>query len=319
MTTEELNQKLIDAIKEKTSERGIANLLMGILYIGKEAIYRRLRNEVPFTFDEAVRVAQKLGISLDRLSKKELGQSVCLDFGIQENSDYLQAYYNNILYFTEAVTLINKDEGSEHFSATNSIPPPFYMQYKTLSKFLIFKWIYHSERATQYKCLDDLIIPSKLTDIQEKLAMETRFFNTTYYVWDRAIFNTLINDIRYFEEIKLLSKENVALLKQELLQMLDKLEECATRGKFSTGKSVNIYISNIHFDATYSYMRSQQHQFCLIEIYGINSLTSRDMKLYEQIKNWIHASKKFTTLISESGGIERIHFFNTQRNNIKSL
>lgn len=37
----------------------LANTLMDILYIGKEAIYRRLRGEVPFTLAEAAVISRK--------------------------------------------------------------------------------------------------------------------------------------------------------------------------------------------------------------------------------------------------------------------
>lgn len=66
MIIDKLNIGLIEAIKKKIPSKGsIANLLMDILYIGKEAIYRRLRGEVPFTFAEAAIISRKLEISLD--------------------------------------------------------------------------------------------------------------------------------------------------------------------------------------------------------------------------------------------------------------
>lgn len=49
MIMNELNTNLIEAAKEKFPAKGqLANILMDTLYMGKEAIYRRLRGEVPF-------------------------------------------------------------------------------------------------------------------------------------------------------------------------------------------------------------------------------------------------------------------------------
>ena len=68
MITNELNIGLIEAAKEKMpTGTNLANTLMDILYIGKEAIYRRLRGEVPFTLAEAAVISRKLGISLDKM------------------------------------------------------------------------------------------------------------------------------------------------------------------------------------------------------------------------------------------------------------
>ena len=64
MITNELNTGLVNAVREKLpSKENLANTLMDILYIGKEAIYRRLRGEVPFTLTEAAVISRKLGIS----------------------------------------------------------------------------------------------------------------------------------------------------------------------------------------------------------------------------------------------------------------
>ena len=61
MIMNELNTNLIEAAKEKFPAKGqLANILMDTLYMGKEAIYRRLRGEVPFTFQEAAIISKEL-------------------------------------------------------------------------------------------------------------------------------------------------------------------------------------------------------------------------------------------------------------------
>lgn len=62
MITNELNTGLIEAIKEKIpANSNLANVLIDILFIGREAVYRRLRGEVPFTLTEAGNYLQKIG------------------------------------------------------------------------------------------------------------------------------------------------------------------------------------------------------------------------------------------------------------------
>ena len=46
----------------------LTNTLVDMLYIEREAVYRRLRGEVPFTFVEVMTVAKELGISSSRYS-----------------------------------------------------------------------------------------------------------------------------------------------------------------------------------------------------------------------------------------------------------
>lgn len=76
MIMNELNTNLIEAAKEKFPAKGqLANILMDTLYMGKEAIYRRLRGEVPFTFQEAAIISKELGIPWTELP--ELASAQC--------------------------------------------------------------------------------------------------------------------------------------------------------------------------------------------------------------------------------------------------
>ena len=72
---------------------------------------------------------------------------------------------------------------------------------------------------------------------------ESQEFQHTEYIWDNKLFIYLINDIKYFASVHLISQEYVQKLKKELLQLLNELEEIATRGTFKTGQeSLYIYI-----------------------------------------------------------------------------
>ena len=58
--------ELINEMKERIAPKEtLANFLTNTLCMGKEAVYRRLRGEVAFTFDEVAVISHKLGISID--------------------------------------------------------------------------------------------------------------------------------------------------------------------------------------------------------------------------------------------------------------
>lgn len=53
MTKNYIVKELINEMKERIPQgQNLANYLTDTLYMGKEAVYRRLRGEVAFTFDE---------------------------------------------------------------------------------------------------------------------------------------------------------------------------------------------------------------------------------------------------------------------------
>lgn len=83
MITNELNKGLIEAIREKLpSNSNMANALMDILFIGREAIYRRLRGEVPFTLTEAAIISRKLGLSLDNMVGTSFKENAVFDMNV---------------------------------------------------------------------------------------------------------------------------------------------------------------------------------------------------------------------------------------------
>lgn len=83
MIPSQLNIALIEAIKEKTSaDVNLANLLTDILFLGKEAIYRRLRGDVPFTLAEAATICKRIGLSLDQIIGASFNNSAVFDLNI---------------------------------------------------------------------------------------------------------------------------------------------------------------------------------------------------------------------------------------------
>ena len=80
-----------------------------------------------------------------------------------------------------------------------------------------------------------------------------------------------------------------------------------------------VYISNINFEATYSYIASSVYHISLVRVFAINSFATRDEQVFNSVKEWIHSLKKFSTLISQSGEMQRIKFFKTQREIVEGL
>ncbi len=320
MTTFNYNSELIKAMKEKIpSGVYLANTLIDMLYLGKEAVYRRLRGEVPFTLAEAAIISQKMGVSLDKLVGTNMNANAIFDLNIVRQHDPLETYYSIVNNYVRIFREIKDDPMLELCTSSNMIPQTFYLKYELLSKFRMFKWLYQFEKIDIDNHFEDIEMVDKLLERQREFVRESQEFNRTEYIWDDQLFVYLINDIKYFASVHLISHEYVQKLKKELLQLLDELEEIATRGTFKTGKEVSIYIANVNFEATYSYIASSSYHVSLIRVFAINSFASHDEAVFKSVKEWIHSLKKFSTLISQSGEMQRIKFFKTQREIIEGL
>ncbi len=319
MITNDLNTELINAAKEKlpTKER-LANILMDILYIGKEAVYRRLRGEVPFTLAEAAVISRKLGLSLDTIVGISFQNNAVFDMNVVKNDNPFESYYSILDRHVKRFRTIKEDPESEISTSSNIIPLTLSLKYDILSKFRLFKWMYQLEN-TQCRHFDELEIPQELGEKQKEFATMASHIHSISYIWDSTIFHNLVNEIQYFYSIHLISDEDKELIKAELFLLIDELEGLTVRGQNKSGSDVRIYISNINFEATYSYLETSSVQLCMMRMYSINSITTQDKEMFSYIKGWIQSLKKFSTLISESGEMQRIQFFKQQRETINLL
>ena len=240
MITNELNTGLVNAVREKLpSKDNLANALMDILYIGKEAIYRRLRGEVPFTLAEAAVISRKLGISLDRMIGVSFQDNAVFDMNIVDSSQPFETYYSILEKQVELFQKVKEEEYSEIGTSSNIIPLTLSLNYNMLSKFRLFKWMYQNDNI-KCKHFEEMEIPQKIVDKQKEYANAINHIHSVDYIWDNMIFSHLINDIQYFCGIHLISDEDKNLLKEELFRVADDLEELATRGKSQMGNDLSL-------------------------------------------------------------------------------
>lgn len=320
MNTDVLNTNPIEVMKNKIPDGvNLANTLMDILYIGKEAVYRRLRGEVPFTLNEASIISKKMGVSLDQIVGISYTNNAMFDLNLLHYSEPIKTYYTIISHYLELFESLRYDLTSELSTASNMIPQTFYLKYDNLSKFRLFKWMYQNEKVNCVKYFSELNLSDELKQAQKDFVNATQYIQTTNYIWDSMMFVNLVNDIKYFASIHLITDEEVIKLQEELLMLLDDLENIAAKGKFNTGKNVRIYISNINFEATYSYVETSNMQLSLIRVFSINSITSRDKDMCKSMKEWVQSLRKFSTMISESGEMQRIQFFKQQREIVEKM
>jgi len=317
-----LNETLIEAMKARLSPVGdnLANILMEILCIGKEAVYRRLRGEVPFSLDEAAIITQYFKISLDNVIGTRRTSNALFDLNIVDADNPLATYAKILEQYTVMYKKIKDYEYSDFQTATNLMPQSFYLRFDQISRFRLFKWLYQNGGKKSVKHLSDLVIPDDIRSLQKKYVYEAQYIRTTTYVLDNLIFLYFINDIKYFINIHLIEKEDIKLLKEDLLYMLDELEKQTSEGMFkATGSKLQIYVSNVNFEASYGYLSCPLFNVAIIRLYSINAMMSVNPDVFNHHADWVQSLKKYSTMISESAETQRIQFFKTQRNLVKEL
>lgn len=320
MKDNHLYNALLGEIRKKIPKSSeLTRVLVDILSIEKEAVYRRLRGEVPFTFHEIALITKTMGISLDTLIGIETEKSQPFrlklpEFVYPEESDYIK--FEDYINFLKSISSL---EGTEMGVVTNTIPQELFSNFYYLLKFNVLKWQYYYHNQ-QVEPFEELSIPTEVLNTFKSQFEETKKIATTNYVFDKYIFNRIVQDIEYFKTIKLLNDKDIAKIKKELGQFLDYLEALTIIGKFpETDKKVYVYITELDITTTYSYMRANDIKFSLIKTFILTSATSLDEMTFEKMKDWIQATIKASTLITGTYEQQRILYFESQRDIINKL
>ncbi|MDH6309605.1 hypothetical protein M2451_001971 [Dysgonomonas sp. PFB1-18] len=321
MKNDIFHKNLLNAVRERVPQnKHMAGLLMDILHIGKEAMYRRLRGEVLFSFDEAAAIAMELGLSLDTIIGADDSRNKPFQLKLTEYVNPTPKDYAQMEYYVTALKVARNDSYTEIGSSANLLPQTLCLNFTYLTKFFTFKWMYQSFKLSRdVQSLEDIDMPKDLYDVLRRYEEELMYVDYTYYVWDRLLFQYLINDIQFFANIRYITTEDVAALKEDLLKCVDRMEAIAIKGQYDSGNTLQFYLSGINFDATYSYLQTDTVNMSYVKAFTLNSFVSQDVATFDRFKKWIDSLKRLSTLISVSGGIERAKFFNDQRTLINTL
>ena len=316
-----LYENFIDAVKNSIPRnKKVSAVLTDILKIEKEAVYRRLRMEVPFTFTEIANVAQHLDISMDDLIDNNVSKNRPLYLRFIDYTDPMELGEVILENLLNLVKQLKAASDSEISFSCSTLPPLLYLNYEQITRFYLFKWTYMYGHATTVKRFEDLELPARLNQIRQEIVSESHSIRTTNYIADSMLFHSLLHDIQYFLSIQLLSEQDVQSLKQENGQFIDDTENLAAQGHYpDTRQVVNFYVSNLNFETNYICAETPDMHISMMKAFILNVISSQDDLTFQRIKNWLQSLKRVSTLISQSGEQQRILYFSKQRELLQAL
>ncbi|MDU1891466.1 MAG: hypothetical protein E6767_12325 [Dysgonomonas sp.] len=314
-----LNKALLEALRQKMPEGiNVVNVLLTILPLGREAIYRRLREEVPFTFLEVAIIAWKLGISLDQVVGKGLSDNSFFELKYHRHYQLTEKDYDMAYEYIEVLKYAQRDPTAEQAFTSTIFPQLHANFYYYLAKYSSFKWMYLNGSPNTIKTYQEMEFPDKLFEAHRTTALETMNINTCF-IWDGMLFLSIVKELKFFKDVNLMTDKDIKELKAELYEFLDYLEKIASSGRSDTGKKIQIYISNVNSDASYSYLETSHLYLSMINAFALNYVVALDKQTLTRVKERVHSLKRLSTLISESGEIQRMQFFKKQRELVSSL
>lgn len=321
MFEKELNNKLIAAIYQKfPHDTNIIDVLSEILQIGKDSVYRRLRGDVYFTFKDIIQLSLVLNISIDEIINIKDSENILLDLNLLNESDAISKYIKKIENYVNTLSLMRENSsGLKTYAVYDSLPEVTVLNHKNIFKFYLYKWLYQINHFTPPIPMSEFVMPSDAIFHQKRYVSEIKKISASTLIFDRNVYLSCIKEISYFYKRKLLSKEEVTLLKEELLRSIAAMERIATEGKTQEGTIVKIYLSSVDVGASYVYYETENNVFSQYPVFTIFSLETQNTDLNHIQKDWIESFKKYSICISEASEIERFEYYERQREFVNSL
>lgn len=319
MENKRIQTLLLEAIENKLSgKQNLAIFISETLNIEKEAAYRRIRGCVPFNLKEAAIISRKLNISLDDVIRKSESEGIVellmhppqhYHMGLQE-----PWHVEQDVNFLEQLT---KEPYSEMGVALSGISSSLYYYYSYLARFYLLKYRYSMGDRLPYRETQEL--PQQIK-YRKDFYRHYHNMSNTYYIWDRRIMGTLVDDINYFHSLQLMSDEDIEAVKNDLYRFLNDLNLFADKGYYpDTGKRFELYVSDSSIDVTYAYMWSEKVFVSMYTSFVLLTTSSMEKIPFQNVSEWIKSLRRSSEQISLANERERILFFKQQKDIVDSL
>ena len=320
METNTWYEIFIEALYKKYPKKSdLIQALMDLLYIEREAVYRRLRQDVLFTVHEMAKISTARNISLDAIIGIDSGQ---IPFQMHQ-MNYISPSEEELKFLwlvVKGVQRINNFHDTEFMDICNKLPRRIVAGYNYLNQFYLFKRLYQYSNNNEVIPFSQVVVSAEKAQLTESYINAIKHVPNSSFIFDRKLFDLLVSDIRYFCSIRMITDEEKNLIKKDLYNLLDYLYEVARIGYYPETKSkVNLYISELNIDSNYSYTFSQEFNSCFIHVFEKYEIYTLNKDMVNKIKMWMQLKKRSSTQISVVDERSRIEYFAKQRQIVDEL
>jgi len=310
----------IETLNKKYPKKSeLLQALMDLLYIEREAVYRRLRQDVLFTVNEMAKISTAWNISLDAIIGINSGQ---VPFQMHQ-MNYLNPSSEELKFLWQVVQgmqLIKNYQDTEFMDICNKLPRRILAGYPKLNQFYFFKRLYQYGNDNEVIPFSQAIVSKEQAELTTSYIEVVKQIPNSNFIFDRKLFDLLVSDIRYFYSIRMITDEEKNLIKNDLHDLLDYMFDVARNGYYpETKNKVNLYVSELNIDTNYSYTFSQELNICFVNVFDKHEIYTLDKNMVIKFRMWMQLKKRSSTQISVVDERSRIEYFSKQRQVIDGL
>ncbi|MCL1934007.1 MAG: hypothetical protein FWF53_09400 [Candidatus Azobacteroides sp.] len=312
----ELNKKLVlTVLKHIPKNKKSVVYLSNTLNISRESAYRRMRGDIPFTIQELVILAADLEFSIDSIFDQEKQNRAFFDF-TKMKKNTTDFFLLMVKKYSELVEKLNMVKKLEAIMAFNTFPPPFYADFPDLFRFTYYKWLHQDKETYRNTPYSEVVLPDEAVVFQRRMRGNLVQGSNVVIILDTDIFLNLIKEVQYFYHRKLISDEEIVMLKEDILQLIEKFEDIAQTGHHKSVK-IQVYLSSLCINSNTAYYTDGDQVDPLFWIFTINPVVIQNTGFISMQLKWLNSLKRQSALITQSNEIMQAEFFFRQRDYIE--
>ena len=302
-------EHLLKEIRKKIGEKSLNDEIANILNISYDAAHRRTSLKSKFSLEESVNLAKYYNISLDGFIASDNTVIAKKTKPIRTSTDLLN-------YFQDALILLNDfklNPDTKVYYSAKDIPFFYTISNSVLSKFKLFVWM---------NLLNEKDFMTPFSDFQlEKYADKSADLKTLYEnlnvieIWNSTTMSSILNQISFYTEIQLLTKETAIIILQELKDLIRNIEKKAEDGS----QKFQIYAHDLLILNNSILFESEEKSSLFVPFNMFGYMMTDDKSTCDDALNFFQHQIKNSTSLNFSGQRDRKKFFNKMIENIEVL
>ena len=246
-----MQELFIQYLKDKTSNNtSFVDEIATVLDIGYDAAYRRINLKTNLTLEESVKLAKHYKISLNKLFEAGSQNTIITELSPRlKNLSGIEDWFKQSL---NNVTPLTKSKSASIIYSAKDIPLFHTLKDSLLSRYKIYVWLkdVDVDMARSKITFDDFVndLPESLLESAYKLGEVYKDINIIELWNDNTIIGTLQQVLYYFES-RLLSKESALLICQDIEDVIKHIEEQTIQQSLTGSKNkatFHLYKTDLH-------------------------------------------------------------------------
>ncbi len=316
--TTSIQSVFLEQVRNRLSDKiSFVDKLAELLNVSRDSAYRRIRGETVLSLDEAKKLCDHYGVSLDALMAPSINTTLF-------HHRAMSTTYTLDMWLHSVGTNLQYISSCEHkhmtFSARD-MPTFQHFRLPELSAFKMFFWLKTVIKDPDYSSLLYKLeaIPSHIQQAARKLWL---LYATvpSIEIWSEEAINETLKQIGYYHECRFFADKQQAIsLCNRLIDLIMIIKTEARLGKKSDGAEYQLYVNELLIANNTVLACMENQRIVYINYNTLNLLTTHEKSFCDKTEFYLNNLIKNSILISNSAEKERNKFFNKMKARIEDF